>query len=78
MLGEPSLRPPNTEQVLDITILSFFVSSSIIFGIMIVFNVSNGPSLGDSLARSNGLCRCVYTICKIMSPLTSSSNSTRT
>ena len=71
MLGERSLRSPNTEQVLDMTIRSSLVSSSFIFGIMIVFNVSNGASPADSLARSNGLCRCVHTMCKIMSPLTS-------
>ena len=27
---------------------------------MIAFNVSNGASPGDSLARSNGSCRCVH------------------
>jgi len=43
-----------------VTFPSSFVSLSFIFGVMIVFNVSNGASPGDSLARSNGSCRCVH------------------
>jgi len=41
------------------TMRSSFVSSYFIFGNMIDSNVSSGASLGDSLAHSNGLCRCV-------------------
>jgi hypothetical protein len=54
----------------NMSIRSSSAFSSFTFGIMIVSNVSGGASPGDSLAHSNGLCRCVHTMCNIMSAVT--------